>query len=355
MRKRFGFLLALLGILGVLAGCGKKNDSTEILLKDVNVERIVTLGEYKGLKVQVESTEVDEAELKAEIDDLYMQALSYMTGVKVDNGITDRAVENGDIVNIDYVGKKDGVAFSGGTSEGAYLAIGSGTFISGFEEGLVGVTPGSEVDLNLTFPENYHSEELAGAQVVFTVKVNYILPEKYNDTLIAELGIPDVTTYEELLAYYRSYMESQIASDIEDKVLSALVASCEFKELPEKLVEKYRNLAKQNIEATAAMYGVTADTYTNYYYGVDLDTLLEDISITVKENLALQAVANKEKLNISDEELEKELLENAVQAGYDTIEEYIGATSREDFREYLMLNNVTNFLVENAVVEKAVN
>ena len=139
---------------------------------DYEAGRYVTLGQYKGLTIVLDGLEVTEEEIDAYIEDAAAQA-----GLNQKEG----TVKEGDVVNIDYSGKKDGVAFDGGTAQGAALEIGSGTFIPGFEEGLIGVNTGETVDLDLTFPENYGAEELAGAETVFTVTVNYIeaAPERY--------------------------------------------------------------------------------------------------------------------------------------------------------------------------------
>ena len=158
-----------------------------------DVEQYVTLGEYKGLQVTVTEPAVDDATLETELESVYFANVTAENG-----GITDRAVAEGDTINLDYEGKKDGVAFSGGTAAGASLTIGSGQFIAGFEEGLVGVKPGETVDLDLTFPEEYHSADLAGQAVVFTVTVNYIQPTEMEDSVVAGMGIDNVTNLEEL-------------------------------------------------------------------------------------------------------------------------------------------------------------
>lgn len=159
-KKTLGLLVAVLSVC-MLAGCGAKDagDGTgtstgagteSTALKDMDVDKYVTLGEYKGLEVSVDTVEVDEDEWDTLVNNVYYGNITAENG-----GIMDRAVETGDTVNIDYEGKKDGVAFDGGTAQGYDLTIGSGSFIAGFEDGLIGVMPGEIVDLDLTFPENY--------------------------------------------------------------------------------------------------------------------------------------------------------------------------------------------------------
>ena len=166
MKKLFALLLSMLMVVGAFTACGASDEAQQ-----VPVEQYVTLGAYKGVEVVVEKMAVSEDEIESYAFQIYNSLISADNG-----GIKDRAIELGDTANIDYVGKKDGVAFDGGTASGYNLGIGSGSFIDGFEEGLVGVKPGETVDLNLTFPEGYQAEDLAGQKVVFTVTVNYILP-----------------------------------------------------------------------------------------------------------------------------------------------------------------------------------
>ena len=136
-----------------------------VALEDLEVDEYVTLADYKEMTVQAAKTEVTDEVIE-----------NYINGNMLTTyPVTDRAVEDGDLVTIDFVGKKDGETFENGSSEGYQLKIGSNSFIDGFEEGLIGVMPGDTVDLDLTFPENYKNEELAGQAVVFTVTVQNIL------------------------------------------------------------------------------------------------------------------------------------------------------------------------------------
>lgn len=363
-KKTLGFLAALLSVC-MLAGCGAKDtgDGTgsgsgagteSTALKDMDVDKYVTLGEYKGLAVTVDTVEVDEDEWDSLVNNVYYGNITAENG-----GITDRAVETGDTVNIDYEGKKDGVAFDGGTAQGYDLTIGSGSFIDGFEDGLIGVMPGETVDLDLSFPEVYpNNPDLAGQPVVFTVTVNYIQPAQdgqLDDEVISNFGIDGVTNEEELRQYAYDYLnenaQQNYESNVQQAVMDAFMANNTFTSVPEALVQKYSDAAESSITSMASAYGVDGDTFTQYYYGQDLDTFLSTYSEeTAKQDIALQAVANKENLNISDEELDQILQDRATAAGYDTIEEYIGETSREDYREYFLYDKVLDYLVENAQI-----
>ncbi len=360
-KKALGLLAAALSVC-MLAGCGAKDtgDSTgtaagteSTVLKDMDVDKYVTLGEYKGLAVSVDTVEVDEDEWNTLVNNVYYGNITADNG-----GIMDRAVETGDTVNIDYEGKKDDVAFDGGTAQGYDLTIGSGSFIDGFEDGLIGVMPGETVDLDLTFPENYGNSDLAGQAVVFTVTVNFIEPEQdgvFSDEVISNFGIDGVSNEEELRQYAYDYLnenaQQNYESNVEQAVLDAFMANNTFSSVPDALVQKYSDAAESSITSMASAYGVDADTLTQYYYGQDLETFLATYSEeAAKQDVALQAVANREDLNISDEELDQMLQDRATAAGYDTIEEYIGETSKEDYREYFLNEKVTDYLVENAKI-----
>lgn len=354
--------LAALLMVGILAGCGAKGEvqdesSQEVLLKDVEVEKYVTLGEYKGLRINIPSPEVDLNQRDELVETVYQDALKYATGVMVEDGITDRAVEEGDTVSIDYEGKKDGVAFDRGTAAGAYLIIGSGQFIDGFEEGLVGVMPGETVDLQLAFPEGYGNTELAGQEVVFTVTVNYIMPEGMHEAIVSIIGLENVTTGKELEQYVYDFLletaELTYEADVQNAVLELFMQNCTFEELPEVLVSQYENRFRENITTNASYMGMSGDMYLLQYYnytgGVEqfIDEYAEE---AVRQDLAFQAVANQENLVVDDEELNEALLEQAQSYGYTTVEEYIGDISLEIYRSDLLLSKVFAFLIENAVV-----
>ena len=355
MKKKLFVMTGVLFVMGVLAGCGRKNEEQTVTEQDV--VQCVTLGEYKGLEIAMDPIQVDQQEWDELVDGTYGEALFYATGILVEDGITDRAVEEGDVVNIDYEGKKDDVAFQGGTAQGAYLDIGSGTFIEGFEEGLVGVMPGDTVDLPLSFPERYDNADLAGQEVVFTVTVNYIMPEGFHDAIVSALGIEGVSTGEELRQFVYDYLysveEQNYNSILRNSVMLAFLESCEFKEIPEQILQEYKDNFQENIETGAAAIGVDADTYLMYYLGYSggLEAFLDEYAPeAVKQDAAVQAVADAEGLKVDDDELNAALLEAAQAAGYSTVEEFVQGGSIENYRDNMVYNKVLDFLMENAVV-----
>lgn len=375
MKKKLVIGLAATLVMGMLAGCGsdkegsdkessEKNtvESTQTQASEETAERInvadlkiadyVTLGEYKNIAVTVAAPEtVTDDQVDSQALAIYQ---NYAT--KENGGVVDRAVATGDTVIIDYVGKKDGVAFDGGTAQNADLTIGSGQFIDGFEDGLIGVKPGETVDLNLTFPENYQSTDLAGAKVVFTVTVHYILPTEMKDEVVAGFGIEDFQNVKELKDYCRMALEENAQSvyqqNLEGAVVSALMENSTFAELPGGLIEQYEETIKANIESTAAMYGVDGATFVYYFYNVaDYDTFVnENANYSAQSMLAIQAVAEKEGLILEEEEVDERLEKLATDNGWESLDQVLAQYDREELKENLVYEDVVAYLLESAQV-----
>ena len=255
------------------------NDTVTIL--DYDMTQYVKVGDYRNLDVVYSETEITEDI----VDYAYLNFLSdYAEAVDPSYYETEREVRDGDIISLDFCGKKDGVAFEGGTATGYILEIGSGTFIPGFEEGLIGVMPGEEVDLDLTFPESYQSAELAGQAVVFTCTVQGIVTidsilATANDNL--EPGQNPIKTEEDLRDLCRTELLKQSADyamqDLESQILNALPALVtELQEMPADLKTSYDDLTLQSITNMAATY-----------YGMDPETLLSYNGMTVDDYIAM--------------------------------------------------------------------
>jgi len=371
MKKKLVLALVAMMTLSMLSGCGAGQDnntntetqqtegipwggssqeaSDATILKDVDTSKYVVLGDYKNIPVTVAAATVSDADVDAMALDFYCQNATAENG-----GIVDREVKEGDTINLDYCGKLDGVAFQGGTAEGATLEIGSHTFIDGFEDQLIGTKPGDTPALNLTFPESYHNADLAGKDVVFEVKVNFIMPTELEDDVIKNLGLDEFSDVAGLKQYVREYLELSVQNErenaIQSEVLNYAMNNFEVKDVPESLLEHYRSNIEKSVTEMAAQYGVDNDTYCSYYYGMTFEAFLADYAPkAVKQNLICQAIANAENLNMSDEELDQELNLYAAQSGI-TVEEMLGDEDKEDYREYFMFQRVIEFLSENAKV-----
>ena len=345
MKEKLAVVLAVIAAM-LLAGCGE-DDSEKAYLDEIKAEDYVKLSEYKGLAVEQALPEVTEEQRDAYIN--YQLSLNPKDGAK-----------EGDTVNIDYVGTMDGVAFDGGTASGQNLTLGSHRFIEGFEEGLIGAKAGDVVELNLTFPEDYY-EDMAGKDVVFMVTVNTIMsatPQELNDEYVKGLDIGCSTVDE-----YRQYvhdllMESAEAAyedEIENSLVSMLMESCEFtKEPPQAMVDGYEGILRENLTAEAANYGMSLEQLMSLAYGLDAESYAQEIREQAvryaKQSIMMQAIADKEGLDVPEEELEKEMEEIVANTTYESVDELKKDVDERRYRESMMAQNVMEMLRTNAVV-----
>lgn len=333
MKKIISAMLAVL-ILAMLAGCGK-NDAR--ILYNEKLSNYIELGDYKNIPVDTKSDTFKEF-----YDDIISSDI-YNNDLYVHK--TEGEVAEGDTANIDYEGKKDGVAFDGGTAKGYDLTIGSGSFIDGFEEGLIGKKIGDTVDLNLTFPEDYQSTELAGKAVVFTVKINYVKTdeERKPEDYYKELDFNSLD----------DYTADVTERAVKNYLLDAVKANSEIKDYPTKDTETiysaYKNMYETNVKN---YYGIDLATYLSYNNQTEDDFKSsitdEQIKPLMEEQMVLYAVLDKEKLALTDEEIQAQLDEvvksyDGVDA--DTLKEYYG----DFYFEYLAVNEMAlDFLYKNA-------
>ncbi len=315
-----------------------------------DLSEFVTLGSYDG--VEYESIEISEQE----VTKLLNTKLAESSYVTQKDGIKEGKVIDGDICKIDYVGKKDGVAFEGGT--GSYdLEIGSGSFIPGFEEGLIGAEIGSTVDLDLTFPENYGKEELNGQDVVFTVTIHEVSRKEYKeltDKLAATLD-NTVKTADE----YRTKLEKQLHDEAMEEKLATLwdtvVENSTFSDtLPEELLVLSRAyyVAFYTNQATQGKYDsldafLAAQNVTEEQFQADTETFAK---LKTQHYLTALAICEAEGLTLSDEEFEKRVTELAKSAGFDDVESYYKASGGDLLLHVeFALQDATAFVQEHAV------
>ena len=310
----------------------------------------VTLGQYTGFTLQGQSTEVT--------DDKVMASLNSSIGTDYYTEVTDRPVQEGDVVNIDYTGKKDGKAFDGGTASGYDLTIGSNTFIDGFEDGLIGAKVGETLDLNLTFPEDYYSEDLAGQEVVFTVTVNSIkeFPE-ITDDLIKEITNGDYTTVDD----YKAYLKDQLVQQKEDaresairsQILTKLMDTCTVDSDPDGLFDYYTALYKRQYQTYASYYGINLKDMVESS-GMTMDDfnteLEKEARVEMDQELILEAIEEKEKLEISDEEYDQSVEEQAEKLGYTDVDQFKESVDQEEFTRYLLMEKALKFVEDNSVI-----
>lgn len=294
---------------GETTATGENNESDK--LYDYDLGEYVVLSDFP--KVSYDNAKVEEL-----VTNTVNQVATSFAEKKE---VTDRAVKNGDIVNIDYVGTLDGVAFEGGTDQGYDLTIGSGNFIPGFEEGLIGHNIGEEVKLDLKFPDSYHVEDLKGKAVVFTVKINKInetiVPE-LTDAMIASLKRDDYKTLDEFKVFIKNLATKEV-------IWETYVKSCEIKKYPEKEVDSYINNVISNYTIQAQYYNMTLDNLLSAMGFASLDKFKEYVEADVKNTVAMEMVVyqtvREKKIEVSDEEYKVYALELAKENNIASVEE----------------------------------
>ena len=295
-------------------------DRPELRIDEINEEKVilkficavkpeVKLGDYKGLPIKKKATRVTQKDIDAEVERLQQR---YADMVVKEEG----NVESGDTAVIDFEGFKDGVAFDGGKAESYPLEIGSGAFIPGFEDQLIGMAKEETKDINVTFPEDYQVAELAGQPVVFKVTVHEIktkvLPEA-NDELIKEAKIKDVETMEDYRAYVKKNLSERKDRENEEnftnELLENVVANAEV-EIPDAMIERETDEMVREITQRLSAQGFTLEQFAQVT-GQDEEKIRaevrQDAEKKVRVRLVLEAVAEAEQFEISDEEIDAEL------------------------------------------------
>ena len=320
--------------------------TTAELMAGIDVEKCVTLGDYKGVTVEKTIQSVTDEDVQNEIDNALA---NYPVEV-------DQAAKEGDTVNIDYVGKIDGEEFDGGSDQGADLKLGSGKFIDGFEDGLIGARKGETRTLNLTFPEDY-TQDLAGKAVEFTVTVNAVkepLSEPTDQWVADNIeGYDNIADYK---AGIRSEQEESNEQTAENQVRYAawtqVIDNCTINEYPETLVEVGKKLYKQQVETYAKYAGMELDAYiessglTQEEYQSNMEEYGKNVAA---QALVCQASCNKEGFAIGDDDYQKALQDMLTEYGC-TEEELIQTYGQDNVEQSIMLNRVSNLIMENANV-----
>lgn len=319
---------------------------------EVFVKPDVTLGQYKGVEAEKKIEKITDEAINARIDRDVEKA-------STTEDVEGRAVENGDIVNLDYAGSVDGVAFEGGTAQNQTLTIGSNMFIPGFEEQMVGMNIGEEKDLNVTFPEQYHAENLAGKAAVFHVKVNGIqvkVKPELNDDFAADVS--EFETFEAYKANIVSELEKNAADRaegaLEDALLQKVVDAADC-DIPDAMVDDEAMNMQREMEMRMAYQGIRYEDYLQYM-GQTAEQVLNDMKPEaknrVKTNLVLEAVAKAEALEVSDEDLEATYADQAKRMGQEV--EAFKANLTDGQKDYLketaMIKKTIDLIKDNAVI-----
>lgn len=323
-----------------------------VFTAEVALKPQVTLGQYRGVQVEKADAEVTEDEIKAEID-----REREKNSRTVD--VTDRTVQEGDIATIDFEGFVDGEAFEGGKGTDHPLTIGSHSFIPGFEEALVGAEVGKETDVNVTFPEDYQAEELAGKPAVFKCTVTRLqeklLPE-LDDEFVGEVSEESDTVEEyreEIRKKLAGRKEEEARAKKEDAVVDAIIADAQM-EIPAPMVETQQRQMVQEYAQRLQYQGISFEQYLQFT-GMTNEQLLEQVKPQVmkriQSRLVLEAVAAAEKIEATQEEIEEELkkMGEAYQMEPDRVVELLGKNGRKQVSDDICVRKAADFVVENAV------
>ena len=325
-----------------------------IFTAEVATKPEVTLGQYKGIEVPENKVEVTDEEIEAELKKVQEQNAREIT--------VDRPAENGDTVVIDFEGSVDGEVFEGGTAENHPLVLGSGSFIPGFEDQLVGATADSDVEVNVTFPEDYQAKDLAGKAAVFKVKVHEIkkkeLPE-INDEFAQDVSEFDT------LDEYKTSIEGKLKETAEanakqlksDRAVDAVIENAEM-DIPEVMYDNKIDSMMREFEENIVRQGLSMDVYYQYM-GTNEETMRETFKDTsmksVDARLMLEAIAKAENLVISDEDLDAEVIKYGESYGVDgkTMLDMIQEDDKNALRQDMLVRAAMKVIEDNAVIKEA--
>lgn len=323
MKKKY-MVAALLAVMTLmLTGCSVENipsfqamlfGEPEIVTLPYDPADYVTLGQYKDIVVE---SSVDESDIQDQLDQLITM------GDEKDVKSDEKVVKKGQLINFDYTGKIGGKEFEGGTAQSQFLRVGSGKMIDGFEDALIGMNVGEEKDAKLTFPKEYSNAELAGKDVVFSLKVNYIYKEA-DDALVKKLDSSNgMKTVKEFKENAKKQLESQNAQNSLSTAMSKISQDAKIKEVPKELIENIKNIQAKSLESQAAQSGTDVNTLLSMY-GMTEDSYYEMIA---KERLLAEAVAEAEGYRVTKQDFQDKMDEITKQNSI-TEEEY-----RKNFKE----------------------
>lgn len=363
MKKIAVILAAGLCLAVMLAGCGKENteedtskeDKASVSVEDYDAQEYVTLGEYLGMELSVEKSEVTEEDIRNYVEEVIKMYPPYEE--------TDKTViEDGDFVNIDYEGLLDGEAFTGGTAAGYVLEIGSHSFIDGFEDGLVGAKVGEKLALDLTFPDPYQNNpDLAGKAVVFNVTVNSIVQkvdmtyDTITDEYVSEqFGQETVEQFkEDVKSTLSGTTEYYAESNMRSLAISKLQEICTVKDLPKELLDQRVADYKQQVEESVTAQGTTLPEYLEQNDMTEEefnDSVLEDMKANLEFEFILQAIAAKEKIELDEEGFQTFAANMTSNYGFESQEALFKEYGEDYVKQIYLGNKAIDFVLENAKV-----
>lgn len=350
--KKLGLVVSIMASMVLTTACGeKKIDEKAVNTMVDKYSAYCTLGEYKGIEYEEVKTEITDEDVQYQVDSLLE---SFATSTEVTSG----TVAEGDTVNIDYAGRMEGELFDGGSAQGTELTLGSGMFIPGFEEQIMGHEIGETFDINVEFPEDY-TAELAGKVAVFTItinsKVEKTYPEYNDDFVAANTDYKTVAEYEEYLL--TAMTESAAESDAnynKSAVMTAAINAAVVNEYPQKESEELIDETVAQVEAMAESSGYDLQTYVTVVYGMSsVDAFRDYVGEIVKsymtEKIVVCAIAKAEGITVTDEEIAAYKAQMMEDLAITDEEVFYESYTDEDVAYYALAENVVEFLLDNAV------
>lgn len=324
-------------------------DKPFIFTAEVALNPSVKLGEYKGIEIERLDTEVTEADIDEQIE----QERNRQARIVAVEG---RAIKEGDTAVIDFEGFIDGEAFEGGKGENYSLEIGSHSFIAGFEEQLIGKNNGEECDVEVTFPEDYHAEDLAGKPAVFKCKIHEVkekqLPE-LDEEFADDAGFDSVEEYkEDVKKKLVEKREKESKEQKEDAVIDAIIEKAEM-DIPEPMIETQQRQLIDEFAQQLSMQGLSLEQYF-MFTGMNRDMMMEQTKPRaekkIKARLVLEAVADAEKMEVSEEEYENELKDMAesYKMELDKLKDILAEADEKMIKKDLKIKKAIDFVVANA-------
>lgn len=372
MKKKLIAMLLVMTMAVAVTGCGDKKADTNaqsgavsingVDVPEVDPDDYVTLCDLSSIEVTAPVYTYSDENVKEDMQEQFEYFVQNKDAYKY-TVVDHDEVQNGDVCDIDYEGVKDDVAFEGGTAQGYKLEIGSGSFIEGFEEGLIGHKTGEKVDLNLTFPEDYHSEDLAGADVVFHVTINGIytreMPEMTDETLKSlDCGYDTVKAFEDSVKEsLQSDCDEQAKTDKLDQMWEQIFEKSEVKEPGNEFIEYYKSEINRTMQNYADMYGIELEQFISQYMGgvtmEEYDKQLEEgAHESAKQDLVVQAIAKKADISVSNEDLKAFIESDYANYGYASAQDMINDIGEYSYKMYRLNALVEEYLLDGIVTFK---
>lgn len=335
MKRKIKMAMIFLTTALAVTGCGSKTVENDY----------VKLGEYKGIEVEMEKAEISDQELEDEI--AFQIEISTQS-----REITDRPAKIGDTVQIDFEGTVDGEEFEGGSGYGYSVVLGDGMFLEDFEKGIVGMKAGEEKDIEVIFPEDYE-ESLAGKKAVYHITLYSIqevdVPE-YTDEFVAEnLGYETRKEFEEQLRKEMQEMkEETIKSLAIEEIFQKIISEAEFKEIPEEVYESCKAEKERQNAYEEELFGMTQEDM-----GLTEEDIAADIDYMVRERIVMEAIAEKEKIEVTEDDCDAYIAYNMDYYGFNTADEMEEVYGSDGIHAAVLKEKLGDFLLENASIKEA--